>query len=79
MIKIFTRNDVMRYVYNETSSAENEEIERALIIDPSLRDFHTEITEVIGELEKLNIKAPERVVQNILSYSKSKYLQIHEG
>lgn len=79
MIKIFTRNDVMRYVYNETSSAENEEIKRALIVDPSLRDFYGEMLEVIGELEKLNINAPERVVQNILSYSKSKFLQIHEG
>lgn len=79
MIKIFTRNDVMRYVYKETSLAENDEIEKALIVDATLKEFQNDLLEIINELEKINIKAPETVVKKILAYSRSKYLQIHEG
>lgn len=78
MIKTFTQNDVMRYVYHETSSKENEELEKALIIDVTLRDFYNDMIDIIEELDKMKVEAPERVVRNILDYSKSKYLEFQQ-
>lgn len=78
MIKTFTQNDVMRYVYRETSAKENEELENAFIIDATLKDFYNDMIEIIDELEKVKVKAPDRVVKNILEYSKSKYLEFQQ-
>ncbi len=74
MTKIFTQNDVLRYLYKETSVEENIEIEKTLLFDNQLRDFYTDMQDVIDELSKLEIKAPDRIVENILEYSRSKHI-----
>ena len=76
MIKTFTQNDVIRYIYQETSELENEEIEKALIINTTLRDYYNEMVEILDELESLRVLAPDRIVKKILDYSKSKYLEL---
>lgn len=75
MTKIFTRNDVLRYVYNETSEEENIEIEKALLIQIPLRDFYSDMVDVKQQLENMEVEAPQRIVDNVLEYSKSYHLQ----
>ena len=78
MTKIFTQNDVLRYIYNETSEDENIEIEKALLIQVPLRDFYSDMIEVKLQLDKLEVVAPQRVVNKILEYSKSYHLQFFQ-
>lgn len=72
MIKIFTRDDVVRYLYNETSVEEKREIAQALICDAELQSIYKELSAVKNQLE-LGLKAPsDKVVDKILDYSKNK-------
>ena len=45
MIKIFTKNDLVRYIYNETSKTENELIQVLLITDPKFKNTYLELLE----------------------------------
>lgn len=38
MIKTFTQNDLIRYIYDETSQEESIEIQQALLCDGALND-----------------------------------------
>jgi hypothetical protein len=40
MTKTITRDDVLRYVFNETSEEENLAIEKQLIVNSGLMDFY---------------------------------------
>ncbi|ELR72430.1 hypothetical protein C900_01513 [Fulvivirga imtechensis AK7] len=71
MIKTFTQDDVIRYVYEETSGSEHEEIMQAIICDSELQDLYKEIVAVKTQLDE-SMKTPsDKVTQNILNYSKS--------
>jgi hypothetical protein len=71
MIKISTPNDVIRYVYNEASSQEGEELKSLLLWDNDLADLILELSEVKKSVSKINMEPSDRVINNILNYSKS--------
>jgi hypothetical protein len=71
MIKISTPNDVIRYVYNEVSSQESEELKSFLLWDNDLADLIQELSEVKKSISKINMEPSDRVINNILNYSKS--------
>lgn len=72
MIKTFTQDDVVRYLYNETSSEENKEIAQALICDAELQSIYKELSAVKNQLE-LGLREPsDTVVDKILDYSRQK-------
>jgi hypothetical protein len=71
MIKISTPNDVIRYVYNEVSSQESEELKSFLLWDNDLADLIQELSEVKKSVSKINMEPSDRVINNILNYSKS--------
>lgn len=71
MTKTFTHDDVIRYVYNETSVDEKEEIKQAIICDAELQDLYKELMMVKRQLDQ-SMKSPsDKVTNNILNYSKS--------
>lgn len=71
MTKTFTQDDVIRYIYEETSEEENREIEQALICDSDLQEVYKELGAVKKHLDQ-NLKQPsESVIRNIMNYSKS--------
>jgi chromatin remodeling complex protein RSC6 len=71
MIRTFTQDDVIRYVYHETSFEENNEIERAILCDSKLQSIFKEIRGIKKRLDEA-VKAPsDKVINNILNYSKS--------
>ncbi len=71
MIKTFTQDDVIRYVYHETSESETLEIEQALLCDAKLQEVYKQINGVVHQLDK-NMKVPSQLaINNILNYAKN--------
>lgn len=74
MIKTFTQDDLVRYIYKETTPEESSEIEIAMLFDERLADAYTDLFSVVNDLEA-SMKSPsEKTVDAIISYSKSYHL-----
>lgn len=71
MIQTFTPDDVIRYVYEETTDDENLLIEDALMGDQELLDFYLDTIELKSLMTKISRKPSERTVANILAYSQN--------
>lgn len=69
MIKTFTENDLIRYVYGETSELENKEIETTLLIDPDLAEDVSYLKSVTNVLDTVLWTPSNRVINKILNYS----------
>jgi hypothetical protein len=74
MIITFTPNDVIRYFYNETSQTENKELEKALLLDSDLMEVYEQLLNLGGLMNKIHEEPSQKVVDNILNYSKSQNL-----
>lgn len=70
MIKIFTENDLIRYVYDETSEVENLEIENALLFDSETQEEYAQLVELKSQLSSVEYIPSETSVSNILSKAK---------
>ena len=75
MTKTFTQDDVIRYIYKETSRSENVAMEEALLCNASLQEVYNKYTSIVSDLEKVVKKPSDRVINSILNYSKS--LNLH--
>ena len=71
MTKTITRDDVLRYIYKETSNEETVAIEKQLLVNAALMDFYNQSKETIKQLNKFEIKPSQKVQKNILDYSLS--------
>jgi hypothetical protein len=71
MIQTSTPDDVIRYVYEETDSYENEQIEDALVGDQELLTFYLDILETKQLMNKIVRTPSDRCVQNILDFSRN--------
>lgn len=71
MTKTFTPNDVLRYLYKETSSIENSELEQALIVRGELLDQYAQLTSIKEQLDKVRITPSDKSIKTILEYSRS--------
>lgn len=66
-----TQDDVVRYLYNETSALENASIEEAMLYDKKTLDFYLELAELKLELDHALISPPDRAIERILDYSRN--------
>lgn len=66
-----TQDDVVRYLYNETSALENASIEEAMLYDKKTFDFYLELAELKLELDQALISPPDRAIERILGYSRN--------
>ncbi|MEM7110395.1 MAG: hypothetical protein AAF519_19360 [Bacteroidota bacterium] len=71
MIKTFTQDDVVRYVYQETSELETKEIRKALLCDAKLEEMYKQILSMKADLDKARKNPSDHAIDNILNYSKS--------
>jgi hypothetical protein len=71
MITTFTRDDIIRYVYQEISEEERTLIEQTLLTEADLQQFHEEVLETKNDLDRLRVAPSDRTIQNILSYSQN--------
>jgi len=74
MIKTFTQDDLVRYIYEETSEEENAEIASAMLFDEELEQNYDDLKEVISGLEASMKEPSAKTIDAILSYSKSYHL-----
>ena len=65
----FTPEDLLQYLYNETSPAQTAEIKAALETDWSLREKFEVITSAQKRLEALKMSPSQQTVENILMYA----------
>ncbi|UBM58111.1 hypothetical protein LAG90_14995 [Marinilongibacter aquaticus] len=78
MTQTFTtkQNDVVRYLYQETTPQENLEIEANLAKDERLLDFYLESLELMADMDKIKLMPSSRVVNSVLAFSKN-YVPAH--
>ena len=65
----FTPEDLLQYLYNETSPAQTAEIKAALETDWSLREKFEVITSAQKRLEALKMSPSQQTIDNILNYA----------
>lgn len=71
MTKTFTRNDLIRYIYQETTEREKQEIEQKLLLDNKLFEEYKNLAEVSMELDRVNLSPSEKTINKILNFSKT--------
>ncbi|MCE7994132.1 MAG: hypothetical protein HEP71_19245 [Roseivirga sp.] len=71
MIKTFTQDDLVRYIYQETTPEESIEIETALIFDEQLSETYNKLSATVESLKAVNLRPSDTTVDKILSYSRS--------
>ena len=71
MIKTFTQDDLVRYIYQETTPEESIEIETALIFDEQLSETYNSLSDTVESLKAVNLKPSDNIIDKVLSYSKS--------
>ncbi len=77
MIKTFTQNDLIRYLYHETTEKEEQEINKALLADSELRAMFTTMSAIKKEMDHAQLEPLPSTVLNILSYARSEQHQKH--
>ncbi len=65
----FTPEDLLQYLYNETSPAQTAAIKAALETDWSLREKFEVITSAQSRLKALKMSPSQQTIDNILSYA----------
>ena len=71
MTKTFTQDDLIRYIYRETTTEETIQIRTALTFDESLSKCYHELSKATKLLKRVSFKPSESCLDKILSYSKS--------
>ena len=71
MITTFTRNDLLRYLYDELPNREREEMISAQLADGELEQETDELKHSKSLVEGFVLKARQDVVDTILAYSRN--------
>lgn len=66
-----TQNDVVRYLYNETSNKENILVEETLLFDKDLLDFYLDCADLKSGMDKIQLSPSDSAIERILSYSRN--------
>lgn len=70
MDKNFTQEDIIRFLYHETTSAESEKIKEAILFDTKLSEKYFQLKAEIDFLNSFEISAPlETSIEIILQRS----------
>ncbi|MCE6988840.1 hypothetical protein [Dyadobacter sp. CY323] len=70
MTKTFTYDDVVRYLYAETTENENELIVEALALDDNLMNFYLDSLEIQGQMNKIVRTPSEKSISEVFNYSR---------
>jgi hypothetical protein len=70
MTKTFTKNDLIRFIYRETSEEETREINKALLCDSDLQAQYNELNAAYKQLNQVKLEPSAASVQNILNYAR---------
>ena len=70
MTQTFTQDDLIRYIYHETTEKETREIDRALICDSELQKQYKELVTTKKQLDTVRMEPSERTINSILNYAR---------
>ena len=70
MIKTFTRDELIRYIYGETTNTETEEIVKDVLCDNESHMEFEELVDMKQELDQVKMEPSDHVIRNILDYSR---------
>ncbi|MEO7317259.1 MAG: hypothetical protein ABIW47_18860 [Ginsengibacter sp.] len=78
MMKI-TPEDLVRYLYKETSTEKTARINAALQIDTNLQDEYEKLKNTYSNLEEGQVRLSPRLqtIKNIMQYANKKQKQLH--
>ncbi len=68
-----SKEDIIRYVYHETSPIETKQIQNAILLNAELEQLFYELIDAKKIADKALQKPKKSVIENILAYSKSTY------
>ena len=71
MTKTITRDDVLRYIYKETSDEESVTIEKQLLENTALMEFYNQTIDTIRKIGEIQLEPSESIQNKILDYSGS--------
>ena len=75
MIKQFTPNDLLRYIYQEMAEVEQELLMQALHSDDELMQEYVALLSTMEQMDQIQVQPSERVVKAIKQKAKSTGLQ----
>ena len=70
MTKTFTQNDLIRFIYQETTEEEAREINRVLTFDRELQLLYRELMLTKTDLDKARLEPSDSTVASILNYAR---------
>lgn len=71
MIKTITNDDLIRYVYDETSEVENEQIESVITWDKEMKNDLSDFQFLKKEISRIEMSPSQKLVDNLLFFSKN--------
>ena len=74
MTKTFTRDDVIRFVYDEMDTEEAMDLSKVLFNDAKLERIYNELVALKTQIDGAVKKPSDAVINRILNYSKSLHL-----
>lgn len=69
MTKTFTYDDVVRYIYSETTNDESQQIAEALSSNDDLMSFYMDTLEIRHQMNLIVRQPSQQVINRILAYS----------
>lgn len=75
MIKTFTEDDLIRFIYNDINQNEQEKLQQALNSDSQLQFRLDQLKELKKDLDGIKLSPSNRTVSKILDYSKDYHKQ----
>ncbi|NJN25391.1 MAG: hypothetical protein HC819_05165 [Cyclobacteriaceae bacterium] len=71
MTKKITHDDVLKYIYKETSTEETNNVENQLALNNLAMEFYVESMEIISRISELQLEPSMKCQDKILDYSGS--------
>lgn len=68
----YTQEDLIRYLYKETSVQKSEEIGQSLLTDAVLQEEFEALSKTIGDLDTVHHAPSKQSIDNIMNYAAAK-------
>lgn len=75
MIRTFTQNDLIRFIYHETTEEETQEISRVLSSDPELQRQYRELMLSAKSLDKASLEPSARAIEKIMMHVHGQHIK----
>lgn len=75
MQRSITKNQLLQFIYSESSETDNIRITEALHVDSYLNDTYKELKTAIHRLPRLRKNPANKTLQSILSYSRKEKIR----